>query len=73
MDNEIAIPEHNIYRGRWERRMRFRNFEDYEFVRGGMCVVDEVDYPGGVWEYFAQKDTAAQIGARMSTVPYDVG
>lgn len=69
VDNEIAIPEHNIYRDRWERKMRFRNFEDYDFVRGGMCVVDEVDYPGGVWEYFAQKDTAAQIGARNVDLP----
>lgn len=64
VDNEIAIPEHNIYRYRWERKMRFSDFEEYDFVRGGMCVVDEVDYPGGVWKYFDQKDTAAQTGAR---------
>lgn len=64
VDDEIAIPEHNIYRDRWERRIRFSDFEDYEFVRGGMCIIDEVDYPGGALEYFAHKDSAFQIGAR---------
>lgn len=68
VDHEIAIPEHSIYRDRWERRMRFRNFE-YEFYREGMCLIDKVDYPGGVWEYLTQKDTAAQIGPRNIDLP----
>lgn len=69
VDNEIAIPEHNIYRDRWERRMSFRNFEDYEFVRGGTCFVDGVGFSGGIWEYFAHRDTAVQIGARSVDHP----
>lgn len=64
VDNEIAIPEHNIYRDRWERKIRFTDFEEYQWIQGGMCIIDEVDYPGGSWEYFAECNTAAQIGAR---------
>lgn len=33
VDEEIAIPEFNVYRDRWERTVEYRNWNDYRFQR----------------------------------------
>lgn len=43
VDYEIAIPEHNIYRDRWERPIEYGSYDDYLNRRS--CVRDVFDYP----------------------------
>ncbi|KAG6354247.1 hypothetical protein INS49_004852 [Diaporthe citri] len=45
MDSDNCIPEHNIYRDRWERKMRFATRSNWEFAQSGMCVDEEIHYP----------------------------
>lgn len=45
MDPDNCIPEHNIYRDRWERKMRFSRRSDWDFVSRGRTVDDEIHYP----------------------------
>ncbi|ROW08493.1 hypothetical protein VMCG_03258 [Cytospora schulzeri] len=66
VEYEIAIPEHNIYRDRWERTIQYIDLDDYEFRRGRTCVIDEDDYPEfeGAQEYFSNPDNIARIENR---------
>lgn len=43
VDPEIAMPEHNVFRDRWERKMAFRSYEQYE--QNSSCVKNSLDYP----------------------------
>lgn len=45
IDADNCIPEHNIYRDRWERKMRFGSRSTWEFAQGGNCVDNEIHYP----------------------------
>lgn len=45
IDSDNCIPEHNIYRDRWERKMRFDTRSEWEFALNGMCVDEEIHYP----------------------------
>lgn len=71
VEYEIAIPEHNIYRDRWERMIQYQDLDDYQFRRGHMCVIDEDDYPEfeGAQEYFTNLDNASHVGTRNITGP----
>lgn len=49
-DGDNSIPEHNIYRDRWERKMRYDRRSDFEFGLGGkdceeLFGLDEEEYP----------------------------
>lgn len=43
VDEEIAIPEFNIYRDRWERTVDYRNWYDYRAQRH--CCREAIDWP----------------------------
>ena len=43
INDEIAMPEFNAYRDRWERLVNFKNHSDYRSKRH--CVKDPLDYP----------------------------
>lgn len=43
VDAEIAIPEHNIYRDRWERKIERYDYGHY--LRMRRDVIDVLDYP----------------------------
>lgn len=45
MDSDNCIPEDNIYRDRWERKMRFPTRSMWELVQLGNCVDEEIHYP----------------------------
>ncbi|CAN8096479.1 unnamed protein product [Discula destructiva] len=43
VDAEIAIPEHGIYRDRWERKIERYDYSDY--LRRRRDVIDVIDFP----------------------------
>ncbi|KAG8162850.1 hypothetical protein KVR01_007328 [Diaporthe batatas] len=43
VDEEIAIPEFNIYRDRWERAIEYKNWSDYGAQRH--CCRNDIDWP----------------------------
>lgn len=43
VDEEIAMPEFNVYRDRWERTVNCRNWDDYEEQK--TCCRDAIDWP----------------------------
>lgn len=47
VDPEIAIPEHNVFRDRWERKQTYVNYLDYQKHRS--CVKNSLDYPEKVF------------------------
>lgn len=47
VDPEIAIPEHDVFRDRWERKQTYVNYLDYQKHRS--CVKNSLDYPEKVF------------------------
>lgn len=43
VDPGIAIPEHNVFRDRWERKLAYRSYAQYEQNRS--CTKNSLDYP----------------------------
>jgi len=43
VDEEIAIPEFNIYRDRWERTIDYKNWSDYRAQQH--CCREAIDWP----------------------------
>ncbi|KAL1854941.1 hypothetical protein Daus18300_011261 [Diaporthe australafricana] len=69
VDEGIAIPEYNIYRDRWERKIRFSDYEEFEWIHGGNCCLSEADYPEleatrlYIQNYFKDVDTESTDGS----------
>lgn len=49
VDAEIAIPEHSIYRDRWERKIERYDYGHYRRMRRD--VIDVIDYPESARHY----------------------
>lgn len=47
VDPETAIPEHNVFRDRWERKQTYTNYLDYQKHRS--CVKNSLNYPEKVF------------------------
>lgn len=45
VDLDLARPEHNVFRDRWEQRLRFRNYAHYRFFNRRRYMRDALDYP----------------------------
>lgn len=69
VDPQIALPEYHIYRDRWERKILFKDIEDYELLEGRTCTMDADDYPEleGAEEFFSNPANTAH--AQVVEVP----
>lgn len=45
VDPDVAIPMHNIFRDRWERKIMYGSYNEYAFTRGKGIPRNELDYP----------------------------
>lgn len=57
IDPDVAIPMHNIFRDRWERKAVYGSYNEYAFARAKGRPRNELDYP-------EIKQRMAQIGKR---------
>lgn len=50
IEPDAAIPVHNVFRDRWERKARWKSYGDYRRRREG-CVKHELDFPEIRWRF----------------------
>lgn len=56
IDSEIAMPEFNVFRDRWERSVNVKNHREYREQKH--CVKTPLDYPElESWETFVRTTT----------------
>lgn len=62
IEPDTAIPVHNVFRDRWERKARWKSYGDYRLGQG-RCVKHVVDFPELRWafERVRRKDQGKEI------------
>lgn len=50
IEPDAAIPVHNVFRDRWERKARWNSYGDYRLRREG-CVKHVLDFPELRWRF----------------------
>jgi len=68
VDPEVAIPLHNVFRDRWERKMAWNSYEAYRQsqVSGRARPKDAIDYPEVEKEFEMMRQKYSDRGPRVT-------